>query len=76
MRQQLDDAIAESDYEELLIRGQRLYHKQMTAEYAIGDQDKHQEPLWKAIRIERKGENTISRHCQIPSLRLHHQRDA
>ena len=55
MRQQLDDAIAECDYEELLIRGQRLYHKQMTTEYAIGDQDKDQEPLWIAIHIERKG---------------------
>ena len=55
MHQQLDDAIAECDYEELLIRGQRLYHKQMTTEYAIGDQDKDQEPLWIAIHIERKG---------------------
>ena len=55
LRQQLDDAIAECDYGELLVRGRRLYHKQMTAEYAIGEQDKQQEQLWKSIRIERKG---------------------
>lgn len=71
MRQQLDDAIAECDYEELLIRGQRLYHKQMTAEYAIGDQDKHQELLWKAIRIERKGnvvkKTTIEKYKVVKS---------
>ena len=71
MRQQLDDAIAECDYEELLIRGQRLYHKQMTAEYTIGDQDKHQETLWKAIRIERKGnvvkKTTIEKYKVVKS---------
>ena len=71
MRQQLDDAIAECDYEELLIRGQRLYHKQMTAEYTIGDQDKHQELLWKAIRIERKGnvvkKTTIEKYKVVKS---------
>ena len=54
MRQQLDDAIAECDYEELLIRGQRLYHKQMTAEYTIGDQDKHQELLWNLICLKKE----------------------
>ena len=35
LRQQLDDAIAECDYGELLVRGRRFYHKQMTVEYAI-----------------------------------------
>ena len=55
LRQQLDDAIAECDYGELLVRGRRFYHKQMTVEYAIGEQDKQQEQLWKSIHIERKG---------------------
>lgn len=55
MRQQLDDAIAECDYGELLVRGRRFYHKQMTVEYAIGEQDKQQKQLWKSIHIERKG---------------------
>ena len=55
LRQQLDDAIAECDYGELLVRGRRLYPKQMTVEYAIGEQDKQQEQLWKSIHIERKG---------------------
>lgn len=55
MRQQLDDAIAECDYGELLVRGRRLYHRQMTVEYAVEEQDKQQQQLWRAIRIERKG---------------------
>ena len=55
LRQQLDDAIAECDYEELLVRGRRLYHNRMTAEYTFGEQDKQQEQLWRSIHIERKG---------------------
>ena len=71
MRQQLDDAIAECDYEELLIRGKRLYHKQMTAEYAIGVQDQQQKPLWRAIHVERNGtvvkKTTIEKYKVVKS---------
>lgn len=56
LRQQLDDAIAECDYEELLVRGRRLFHKQLTAEYTFGEKDKQQKQLWKSIHIERKGD--------------------
>lgn len=71
LRQQLDDAIAECDYDELLIRSQRLYHKQMTAEYTFGEQDKQQEQLWRAIHIERKGDfvkkTTIEKYKLVKS---------
>ena len=65
LRQQLDDAIAECDYGELLVRGRRFYHKQMTVEYAIGEQDKQQKQLWKSIHIERKGNIVKKIGCQV-----------
>lgn len=71
LRKQLDDAIAECDYEELLVRGRRLYHKQMTVLYAIGDQDQQQKPLWRAIHVERNGtvvkKTTIEKYKVVES---------
>lgn len=71
LRQQLDDAIAECDYGELLIRGRRIYHKQMTAEYTFGEQDKQREQLWRAIHTERKGDfvkkTTIEKYKLVKS---------
>jgi nitrogen-specific signal transduction histidine kinase len=55
LRQQLDDALIECDYEELFIRGQRLNHRQMSAEYSMSDNDQHRKQLWRSIHTERKG---------------------
>lgn len=71
LRQQLDDAIAECDYDELLVRRQRLYHKLPTAVYIFSNQDKQQEQLWRAIHIERKGnfvkKTTIEKYKVVKS---------
>jgi signal transduction histidine kinase len=55
LNQQLDDALAECDYKELLVRGNRVYHGNMSAQYYVSTAQDIYESVWKSTRIEKKG---------------------